>query len=147
MNIGLASTVAVGPLELYEYLEFHKNIAFWRYCETFFCACLLAFFRRVASVFPAPQLVSYSSSKLAPMTDEDDTSFGASDGDLSSADLSDGERGAKEMEPGSLGPPELGDAPPLLSGYSQMYIVQKQDPQRDQGRNRQVREFIGLLFE
>lgn len=73
------------------------------------------------------------------MSDDEGTSLGSSDGDLSSADLSDGERGAKEMGPGGPGPPELGDAPPLLSGYSQTYIVRKQDPNRDQGRNRQVR--------
>ncbi|CAM9281861.1 unnamed protein product [Pylaiella littoralis] len=39
---------------------------------------------------------------------------------------------------GDPSPPEMGDAPPLLSGYSQTYIVRERDQQRDQGRNRQV---------
>lgn len=72
------------------------------------------------------------------MNDDEDASLSASDGDLSSADLSDGEQGAKKMGTGDLTPPELGDSPPLLNGYCQTYIVQKQDQLRDQGRNRQV---------
>lgn len=73
------------------------------------------------------------------MSDDEDASLSASDGDLSSADLSDGEQGAKEMGPGDPSPPpELGDSPPLLSGYCQTYIVRKQDEERDQGRNRKV---------
>ncbi|CAM9814800.1 unnamed protein product [Ectocarpus sp. 12 AP-2014] len=67
-----------------------------------------------------------------------DASDSASDGDLSSTDLSVGDRGAKDLGDVDLSPPELGDAPPLLSGYSQTYVVRKQDPQRDRGRNRQV---------
>lgn len=74
------------------------------------------------------------------MSDDEDTSLGVSDGDLSSNDLSDGERGAKNTGPDGdeLSSPDLGDAPPLLTGYSQTYIVRKQDPQEDHGRNRQV---------
>lgn len=73
------------------------------------------------------------------MNCNDDASAGtASEGDLSSTDLSVEELGAKESGAGDPSPPELGDAPPLLSGYSQTYVVRKQDAQRDQGRNRQV---------
>lgn len=86
------------------------------------------------------------------MTDDEDASLGISDGDLSSADLSDGEWGAKQVEHnggreeergrgrgrGRGSAPELGDAPPLLSGYSQTYLVRKRDPERDEGRNRPV---------
>lgn len=70
----------------------------------------------------------------------DDEAFtgSGSDGDISSTDLSVGELGAKEVGAGDPSSPELGDAPPLLSGYSQTYVVRKQDPQRNQGRNRQV---------
>lgn len=72
------------------------------------------------------------------MSDDEDASLGVSDGDLSSTDLSDGERGAKDMGERAESPPEVGDPPPLLTGYGQMYIVRKQDPEIDQGRNRQV---------
>lgn len=84
------------------------------------------------------------------MSDDEDASMSVSDGDLSSTDLSDGECGSKDTAgaANNLHPersniqneanaPELGEAP-LLSGYSQTYIVRKQDPNRDQGRNRQV---------
>lgn len=70
--------------------------------------------------------------------DEDAFTGSASDGDISSTDLSVGELGAKEIGAGDPSPPELGDAPPLLSGYSQTYVVRKQDIQRNEGRNRQV---------
>lgn len=74
-----------------------------------------------------------------PMSCDDDAFTGsASDGDISSTDLSVEELGAKAIGAGDPSPPELGDAPPLLSGYSQTYVVRKQDPQRNQGRNRQV---------
>lgn len=80
------------------------------------------------------------------MSCDDDASLGAiSDDDLSSTDLSVGERGAKELEEGDPSPPELGDAPPLLSGYSQTYVVRKKDPRRDQGRNRQVWRYACLI--
>ncbi|CAM9941395.1 unnamed protein product [Scytosiphon promiscuus] len=73
------------------------------------------------------------------MSCDDDASLGAaSDDDLSSTDLSVGERGAKEVGERDPSPPELGDAPPLLSGYSQTYVVRKKDARRDQGRDRQV---------
>lgn len=73
------------------------------------------------------------------MNRDDDVFTGsASDGDISSTDLSIEELGAKETGVGDPSPPELGDAPPLLSGYSQTYVVRKQDPQRNRGRNRQV---------
>lgn len=74
------------------------------------------------------------------MSDDEEASVGVSDGDLSSNDLSDGERGAKNTGPvgDDLRSPELGDSPPLLSGYSQTYIVRKQDPREDHGSNRQV---------
>lgn len=70
--------------------------------------------------------------------DDDAFTGSASDGDISSTDLSVEELGAKETGAGDPSPPELGDAPPLLSGYSQTYVVRKQDPERNEGRNRQV---------
>lgn len=70
--------------------------------------------------------------------DDDAFTGSASDGDISSTDLSVEELGAKETGAGDPSSPELGDAPPLLSGYSQTYVVRKHDPQRNQGRNRQV---------
>ena len=67
-------------------------------------------------------------------------SLGVSEGDISSTDLSDVEdrTATKETSPDSP-PPETGELPPLLRGYSQTYIVREQDPERDRGRNRQVR--------
>lgn len=73
------------------------------------------------------------------MSNDDDTSRGASDDDVSSTDLSDGDRGDKDTGGRLESPPHIDDLPPLLSGYKQTYIVRKQDPERDQGRNRQVR--------
>lgn len=82
---------------------------------------------------------------MAADSDDEGASVGISDGDLSSTDLSDGERGAKDTGgegrdgmSGVMSPPEVGDAPLLVNGYSQTYIVRKQDPERDLGRNRQV---------
>lgn len=85
------------------------------------------------------------------MSCDNDASLGAasdsaSDGDLSSTDLSVGDRGAKELGDVDLSPPELGDAPPLLSGYSQTYVVRKQDPRRDHGRNRQVTTLVTCTY-
>lgn len=82
------------------------------------------------------------------MSDDGDASLGVSDGDLSSTDLSEGDRGAKDSDANIQNndddddhgnTPDFGDSPPLLRGYSQTYIVRKQDPERDQGSNRQVR--------
>lgn len=76
------------------------------------------------------------------MSCDDDAFTGSAsdDGDISSTDLSVEELGAKEIGTGDPSPPELGDAPPLLSGYSQTYVVRKQDLQKNQGRNRQVKK-------
>lgn len=76
------------------------------------------------------------------MSDDEDASLGVSDGDISSTNLSEGDHGAKDSDTdirNDGNTPDFGDSPPLLSGYSQTYIVRKQDPERDQGRNRQVR--------
>lgn len=74
------------------------------------------------------------------MSEEDVTSLGVSESDISSTDVSEVEdRTAKETA-SPVGAPELGEAPILLRGYSQTYIVQKQYPQRDQAGNRQVSE-------
>lgn len=89
------------------------------------------------------------------MSDDEDASLGVSDDDLSSTDLSDGDRGAKDTAGGSAlneiknngTPPDFGDSPRLLSGYSQTYIVRKQDPDKDQGSNRQVGMLSCMAYE
>lgn len=80
------------------------------------------------------------------MSDDEEASLGVSDGNISSTDLSDEDRGAKDTTSESESPPDAGDHPPLLRGYSQTYIVRKQDPERDRSRNRQVRPHRHTIF-
>lgn len=73
------------------------------------------------------------------MSEDDVASLGVSEDDISSTDVSEVEDWtAKETTSAGGGAPELGEAPTLLRGYSQTYIVQKQYPQRDQAGNRQA---------
>lgn len=110
----------------------HRSIV-----DRYYCAALSSGFSNTPSQEVRLLLIN---TEPAPMSDDEEASLGVSDGDISSADLSDGERGgAKEIASGGLSPPELGDSPRLLSGYSQTYIVRKRETWRDQGRNRQVR--------